>query len=289
MYKYGKVADYIPALAQANPQDLGLSIKLENGGRYNFGDADKKFTIQSISKIFTLLLALEDRGEDYVFSRVGYEGSSDEFNRFYKFESPESTIPTNPMMNLGAIQTTSLIKGLGDEKFQRILEFFRLISKNPKLDYSREVYMSESQTGNRNRAMAYLLKSKGLLEGQVEDVLDTYFKQCSIEVTTEDLSNMGDFLNKNRLSANKELISDKRHIKIILSIMNNSGMYNFSGEYGAKVGIPAKSGVGGGILAVSPRKMAIGVYSPSLDERGNSIVGYNILKNLSEVFDLSIF
>lgn len=286
--KHGKVADYIPALSYANPQDLGICIMDLEGRAYCSGDYQKKFTIQSISKVLALILALEDQGEELVFSKVGVEGSEEAFNSLYKLDLPHGEKPANPMINSGAIITTSLIQGDGEEKFNRLLNLIRRILGDDTISYNEEVYKSEKTTGDKNRAMAYLLKNKGLLEGEVEEVLDAYFKQCSIELNCMGVAKLGLFL------ANKGKVNGKRYcgeatIKTVSAIMTISGMYNFSGQYAIKVGVPSKSGVGGGILAQLPNKYGIGIYGPALDRYGNSIGGYGLMKDLAQRLNLSIF
>lgn len=284
--KYGKVADYIPALSYANPNELGICIMDINGNVYCSGDYNKKFTIQSISKVIALGLAIMDNGEGEVFKKVGMEGTDEAFNSFYKLDLPQGEKPANPMINSGAIVTTSLIHGKGEEKFDRLLKLIKNILQDDNISYNEEVYKSEKKTGDKNRAMAYLLKSKGLIEGDVEEVLDSYFKQCSIEVNCIDLAKLAFFFAS---KGTKRNLLDERTINIILAIMNNCGMYNYSGEYAINVGIPSKSGVGGGVLAVVPNNMGIGIYGPALDEYGNSIGGYNVIRDLSEELNLSLF
>ncbi|HZK33190.1 MAG TPA: glutaminase A [Tissierellaceae bacterium] len=288
----GKLADYIPALSKANKEDIGLTIIDENGSIYQVGDFHKKFTIQSISKIISLFLAIIDNGEEEIFNRIGCEGTEEPFNTLFKLDLPHTLKPPNPMVNSGAILTTSLILGDGEEKFQRLLEFLRNITGNPKLSYNEEVYLSEKATGNKNRALAYLMKSRNFLEGDVENVLDTYFKQCAIEVTTEDLGEIGFFLASRNKDSDFDIEGQtniNRTKRIITAIMATSGMYNFSGEYAINVGIPSKSGVGGGIVGTIPNKFGIGIYSPELDQYGNSIVGYGIMKDLSRELKLNLF
>ena len=288
--QYGKVADYIPALANANPKDVGICIIDIDGGIYTGGNYNKKFTIQSISKIISLTLAIIDKGEEEVFKKVGMEPTAEPFNSLYRLDLFEFERPSNPMINSGAIATTSLIEGKGEEKFNRLLEFTRKIVQNHNLDYNKEVYLSERATANKNRAIAYLLTDNGLLEEDVEEILDNYFKQCSIEVDCVDLAKIGIFFgNKCRNLKSKEALCDEKIASIIIPIMTTCGMYNFSGEYAVNVGIPSKSGVAGGILAIVPGRYGIGVYGPALDKYGNSIVGYQILKDLSRELNLSIF
>ena len=288
----GKVADYIPALSKANKEDIGITIIDIEGNVFREGSYNKKFTMQSISKVMSLFLAIVDNGGKKVFDKIGCEGTEEPFNTLFKLDLPHTLRPPNPMVNSGAILTTSLIQGEGEEKFQRLIGFLRSITGNYNLSYNKEVYLSEKATGDKNRALAYLMKSRGFLQGDVEEVLDAYFKQCAIEVTTEDLAEIGFFLasRSEGLDFNIEGQIDTDKIKrTITAIMTTSGMYNFSGEYAINVGIPSKSGVSGGIMGTITNKAGIGVYSPGLDDYGNSIVGYEIMKDFSKEFDLNLF
>jgi glutaminase len=286
----GKVANYIPGLSLANPEDLGIVVCDKSGEIYASGEADKLFTIQSISKIITLMLAILDNGEDYVFSKVGMEPTGDAFNSIQKLETCKSHRPYNPMINVGAIAVSSMIKGESPEdKFRRLLDFFRKISENPDLNYDREIYLGEKMTGNRNRAMAYFMKNDGIIDGDVEEALDVYFKQCSIKVSAFDLAKIGLFLANDGVISTGERVISEHTSKIVKSLMITCGMYDGSGEFAVRVGIPSKSGVGGGILAVIPGKMGIGVYGPALDEKGNSIAGVALMEELSNELSLSIF
>lgn len=286
----GKVADYIPALSKANPEDIGVCLINLDGSIYKAGNYNVKFTMQSISKVLALLLAITDNGEKVVFDKVGYEATDEPFNTMYKLDLPHVTKPSNPMINAGAIVTTSLIKGKGEEKFERILQLVRKITENPNIDYNKEVYNSEKSTGDKNRSIAYLMKAKGIIDGDIEEILDNYFKQCSIEVDVVDLAKIGAFLAKGcKTSFSNESIGNEELSSLLISLMNTCGMYNFSGEYAVRVGIPSKSGVSGGIMAVVPNEIGIGVYSPALDTYGNSIVGYGIMRSLSKQLKLNIF
>ncbi|WP_042682665.1 glutaminase A [Anaerosalibacter massiliensis] len=289
--KKGKVADYIPALKKANSKDLGICIIDMKGNIYTSGEYKTKFTIQSISKTLSLMLAIMDNGVEKVFSKVGMEPTGDAFNSMYKLEMPDVYKPLNPMINAGAIVVTSLIKGeSSEEKFERILNFFRKTTCNNKLNLNEEVYLSEKETGNKNVAMAYLLKDMGILEGDVEEILDIYFKQCSIEVDCIDIANIGLFLaNRGKILKTGEAITTDYIARIVKTLMVTCGMYDFSGEFAIRVGIPAKSGVSGGIMASVPHRMGIGIYGPSLDEKGNSVAGYEVLEDLSKKLNLSIF
>lgn len=288
---YGEVASYIPGLSEANPNDLGICIADNEGNIYTSGEYNKKFTIQSISKTIALMLAIMDNGEKVVFDRVGMEPTGDAFNSIIKLETIMPSKPLNPMINAGAIVISSLIKGKNsEEKFRRLLEFFRKITRNKSLDINTKVYESEKRTGDRNRAMAYFMRDVGIIEGNVEGILDVYFKQCSIEVDCIDIAKIGLFLaNRGIIPETKEKVTSEHIARIVKTFMVTCGMYNGSGEFAIKVGIPAKSGVGGGIMASVPHKMGIGVYGPALDNKGNSIGGYGILKDITEKLNLSIF
>ena len=288
--KLGTVASYIPELVKAEKDALGLCIIDVNGNEYCSGDWDTKFTIQSISKIVTLMLAILDNGEEYVFSKVGMEPTGDPFNSIKKLETSSRRKPYNPLINAGAIAIASMIKGKDvRDKFQRLLDFLRKISEDETLDVNYKIYCGESETGNRNRAMGYFLKGEGIIEGDVEDALDIYFKQCSIEVTAKTLAKIALFLANNGKLSSGEIVITPRIATIVKTLMVTCGMYDSSGEFAVRAGIPSKSGVGGGILSVVPGKMGIGVYGPSLDKKGNSIAGVLLLEDLSSELNLTIF
>lgn len=288
--KEGRVADYIPALAKANPNHIGICIVDLDGNIYKAGDTNIKFTIQSISKVISLMLAVMDYGQDYVFERVGYEGTDEPFNTLYKLDLPHKVKPANPMINAGAIVTTSLINGKGDKKFKRILELTRTMANNPSITYNEEVYLSEKSTADKNRALAYMMKSRGMIHEDVEDVLDNYFKQCSIEIDTLDLANIGVFIANGCKGLDNYInVTSGKLNSIILGIMVTSGMYNHSGEYAVEVGIPSKSGVGGGIMAAIPNKLGIATFAPSLDKHNNSSAGQGMMKSLAAKLNLRLF
>ena len=284
----GKVANYIPELAKVNPDLFSICIVTVDGQVYEVGDHQQLFTIQSISKVFAYGLALEDHGRDYVLTRVGVEPTGDAFNAIVLDE--KSKRPYNPMVNAGAIATTSLIKGSGPtERLNRVLDMFRRYTGHDVVvDIS--VFTSERSTGHRNRAMAHLMLNFGMIDQNIEQVLDLYFQQCAVMVNCHDLAVMAATLaNKGVNPFTKEQAVDSPHIKDILSVMHTCGMYNFAGEWVYKVGIPAKSGVCGGIMAVVPHKMGIGVFSPLLDERGNSVRGVKVCEELSQQLGLHLF
>lgn len=288
---YGQVASYIPELKNARIDDLGICVIDKNNNIYKAGDYNTKFTIQSISKTIVLAMALMDNDWSYVFSKVGMEPSGDPFNSIMKLETDDTKKPCNPMINAGAIVTTSLIKGNSvDEKEERMLKFFRRLAKNDDIRINYDVYKSEKMSGDRNRAMAYLLKNDGFIEDDVEEVLDLYFKQCSIEIDATDLARIGINLASYGvdIETGERLISE-RVSRMVKTFMVTCGMYDASGEFAIKAGIPAKSGVGGGILASVPNQMGIGVYGPALDKKGNSVAGVKILEDLSQELKLNIF
>jgi len=287
--KCGEVADYIPGLKSANKENFGVCIIDSENKVSHAGDFEKNFTIQSISKPLVLMLAILDNGEDYVFSKIGMEPTGDAFNSIKKLETCVCK-PFNPMINAGAIAVSGMIKGdTPEERFERILNFIRKISENPSLEYDEDIYIGEKTTGNRNRAMAYFMKNGGIIEGNVEEALDIYFKQCSINVTALDLAKIGLFLANDGVLSTGERIISVHIAKLVKSLMVTCGMYDGSGEFAVRVGIPAKSGVGGGILSLVPGKMGIGVYGPALDPKGNSIGGYALLEEISKILSCSIF
>lgn len=286
----GKLADYIPELQKAKKNALGIYISDINGNEYFAGDYNYKFTIQSISKVVSLLLALRDNNEEYVFSKVGMEPTGDPFNSMIRLETVTPSKPFNPMINAGAIAVTSMIHGkTSEERFERLLDFFKLITGNDDLKINEKVYMSEKETGNRNRAMAYFLKDVGVLQENVEVALDVYFRQCSIEITCKDIAKIGLIIaNEGYDIEKKKQLLDPKYVRIAQTLMFTCGMYDASGEFAINVGIPAKSGVGGGIMATLPYKLGIGVVGPSLDKRGNSIAGINVLKEFANYYDIHI-
>ncbi len=285
--KLGKVADYIPELKKSNPDLVGCALKTPRG-LYEAGDSRHTFTLQSISKVFSLLVALERRGVEAVFSKVGSEPTGDSFNSIVKLETSAQK-PLNPMINAGAIAVCSLIPGSSvQERLGLITNLLEAILGRA-VAVDEKVYRSEKETGHRNRALAYFLKDINCLEGDVEEVLDLYFRQCSIVVDCVDLARIGMFLAaKGTAEAGAPLISPGL-VRLVTTFMVMCGMYNASGEFAVQVGIPAKSGVSGGILGVVPGRCGVAVFGPALDEKGNSVVGIRMLKYLSRVLDFSIF
>ncbi|MBG9791724.1 glutaminase [Paenibacillus dendritiformis] len=287
----GKVATYIPGLAEARPDALGISLCGIRGERVKAGETEEPFTMQSVSKVFSLLLALLDSGEAGVFAKVGKEPTGDDFNSILKLELVDPGKPFNPFINAGAIAIASLIEGrTPEEKSERLLEFIRMLADDPGITWNRRIYESERETAYRNRSLAYYLKDNGILEGDVEATLDVYFRQCAIEVRTCQLARMALVLaNRGCDPVTGHCYIPRRYVQIATSFMTTCGMYNASGEFALEAGIPAKSGVSGGIMALIPGQLGIGVYGPALNEKGNSVAGVHILSMLSEQFEWSIF
>ncbi|MBD1835310.1 glutaminase A [Cyanobacteria bacterium FACHB-472] len=284
----GVLANYIPELAKANPDWFGICIVTVDGQIYEVGDYEQLFTIQSISKAFVYGMALEDHGRDYVLTRVGVEPTGDSFNSIVLDESSKRSY--NPMVNAGAIATTSLIKGSGPtERLVRMLDMFqRYVGHNLFIDMP--VFMSERTTGHRNRAMAHLMLNFGMIDAKIEEALDLYFQQCSLMVNCRDLAVMAATLANNGINPiTKDRAVDSRYVRDILTVMYTCGMYDFAGEWAYTVGLPGKSGVSGGLLVVVPQQMGIGIFSPPLDSHGSSVRGMQVCKELSERFGLHLF
>lgn len=293
-YKYiqnGKVATYIPELAKVDKNEFGISIMSCEGGITGVGDYNKTFTMQSIAKTMILLRALMDKGEETVRSLVGVEATGKPFDAFNYSDQALKSEHINPMINAGAIALCTLIDGeTYQHKFKRLLDLTRTIAGNPNIDIDEDVYLSEKATGNKNRALTFMLKAYGIINEDAEQVLDCYFRACSIKVTSNDLARMAFvFAGKGKDSFTGEQIFDKKYATYINAVLMTCGMYDGSGEFAVTVGVPAKSGVGGGIMAIVPNRMGIGLYSPALDSKGNSCAGIKALELLSKELELSIF
>jgi glutaminase len=287
----GKPASYIPELSKADSRQLGVVVVNMNGESWCSGDCHNTFTMQSISKVAALMLAIMDQGEQYVFSKVGMEPTGDPFNSIIKLETMKTAKPLNPMINAGAIAVDSLIEGVSvEDKLNRLIGFVRKLCHNDNIWFNQDVYISESTTGYRNRALANFMKDADIIEGEVEAVLELYFKQCSIEVNALDIAMMGAVLaGDGKSPVTGEILIPKGIARLVKTFMITCGMYDASGEFAVRVGLPSKSGVGGGIVAAVPGKMGIGVYGPALDSKGNSAGGTKILEYISKKLDLSIF
>jgi glutaminase len=282
----GAVADYIPELGKADPSHFGISLATIDGHVYEVGDTGIPFTIQSMSKPFVFALALDTLGAARVESAIGVEPSGDAFN---SIRLNADNHPFNPMVNAGAIACSGLIhEAKGAAAFDHIREALgRFAGRELGLDQA--VYASESTTGDRNRAIGYLLRNSDVIKDNVSEVLDVYFRQCSIEVTARDIAVMAATLaNRGINPVTGERVMTPYAISRTLSVMTSSGMYDYAGEWIYRVGIPAKSGVGGGILAALPARLGLGSYSPRLDRHGNSVRGIKVCEALSSHYDLHI-
>lgn len=284
----GEVATYIPELGKADPEQFGIALATADGRVFSTGDCDVPFTIQSISKPFTFGMAVEELGHERVARHVGVEPSGDAFNAIQL--QGGTNRPFNPMVNSGAITVTALLHSRhGDRTFDLILD--RLSdAAGRRLSVDRSVYESERRTGHRNRAIAHLLLNFGMVHDEAEVALDIYFQQCSILVTCRDLAVMAATLaNMGTNPSTDTPVYDLRSVRSMLAIMFTCGMYDYSGEWAYRVGVPAKSGVAGGVLAVVNRQLGIATFSPRLDARGNSRRGIEVCVELASRFGLHAF
>jgi glutaminase len=284
----GDVATYIPELANADPGKFGVAVVTADGRVFETGDCDQPFTIQSVSKPFTFGMALETLGHSKVTTYVGVEPSGDAFNSIEL--QPGTNRPFNPMVNSGAIAITAMLHAqYGDATMECILDRMSALAGR-SLTMDDDVYASERRTGHRNRAIAHLLLNFGMLHSEAEAALDVYFRQCAIQVTCRDLAVMAASLsNMGRNPLTGRIAYDPNAVKDMLSIMFTCGMYDYSGQWAYRVGVPAKSGVGGGILAVVNRQLGIGTYSPRLDRFGNSRRGVEVCVQLAARLGLHVF
>ena len=287
--KNGEVAEYIPELKKADQNDLGVCVMTAKGEAYQAGDWEHEFTMQSIAKTFILLLALQKAGKNEVFKRVGMEASGDAFNSFARLEK-EPHLPFNPMINAGAIAAASFCMNERDDPYPEFLNMVRILCGRGTIDISDSVYQSEKKSGKRNRGIAYLMEDAEVLKCDAESALDFYFKACSTLANTKDLAHYALILANNGVNPlNGERLMDEGIAPIIKMMMLTCGMYDASGEFAVKVGLPAKSGVGGGIIACAENHMGIATYGPALNKKGNSLGGSLILAQLSEKLNLHLF
>lgn len=287
-FNNGKVADYIPELAKINPDFFGVHIFDIDGTNYGTGDNKIKFSIQSISKVLSLTLALSLKG-DTIWERVGVEPSGSSFNSLVQLEY-ENGIPRNPLINSGALVISDILVGLLENPREEYLDFVRKIAQNEKINYNYEVAESERETSFRNAALINLMKSFGNIQNDILKVLDFYYHLCSIEMTCEELAKTFLlFANHGKIFGSSEEIISVSKTKRINAIMQTCGFYDEAGEFSFKVGLPGKSGVGGGIVAIYPNKYSIAVWSPRLNKKGNSIKGMKMLELLTTKSGMSIF
>lgn len=279
--KDGKVAGYIPELGKADPEGFGIVLVTTDGEIYEVGQTATEFTIQSISKAFVYATALADRGAEAVLKKVYVEPTGDAFNSISLH--PETGAPFNPMINAGAIATAGLVGGATPgEQWQRILGSLSAFAGRP-LEVDAGVYRSESDTGFRNRAIGWMLRNSDIIEQDPTAVVENYFRQCSILVNCRDLGIMGATLANGGVNplTGRRVLADQL-VGQTLSVMSTCGMYDYAGSWMFEVGLPAKSGVGGGIVAVLPGRFAVATFSPRLDAKGNSVRGIEVCKALSK-------
>lgn len=284
----GDVATYIPELAKADPELFGIAIATVDGKVYSVGNANQTFTIQSTSKAFIYGYILAKYGREAVLEHVGVEPTGEAFNSIVLDEIANR--PYNPMVNSGAMAAAELIKG--DTLEERIANMLDIMSRyaGRSLSIDESVFRSEQATGHRNRAIAYMMLNSGMIHSSPEAILDIYFRQCSVQVNCRDLAVMAATLANdgiNPLTGDEALPRD--YIQDVLTVMNSCGMYNFAGQWSYEVGMPAKSGVAGGIAAVIPGQIGIGVFSPRLDRHGHSVRGVRVCREISETFGLHVF
>ncbi|GAA4987260.1 glutaminase A [Pseudonocardia tropica] len=284
-----EVVSYYPASMEARAEEFGLAGTNVDGTQWQVGDCDVRFPLHSISKVFTYGLALEDNGLDETLRRVGVEPSGDPFNSI-TFDEAHNR-PFNPMINAGALVAANLVKGATkEERAQRLLERNRVYTGNPSLEIDRAVLDEQLVSNDRNLGLSYLMRSLGMLHGDIDDTLYVYLAACSITVTAPELSAMGATLahgGVNPLTGERALL--REHLRTVISVTSMCGMYDAAGEWAHDVGIPAKSGVSGGIMGVLPRWFGLGVYSPGLDRHGNSVRGVAVCRELSRRFGLHVF
>ena len=284
----GKIASYIPELAHIDPEKFAIHLTTVENNHYAVGDANEQFSVQSISKVLSLTLALQLAG-DKVWQRVGVEPSGNPFNSLVQLEY-EKGIPRNPLINAGAIVVCDMLLECLDDPKTRILNFVREISGFPDVGYNLSVASSEQQTGFRNYAVANLMKDFGNIHNDVEAVLDVYFHLCSLEMSCKQLAKTFLFLAANGTDpvTNDQIVTPQR-ARRINAIMQMCGFYDEAGEFAFRTGLPGKSGVGGGIVAVHPGKFSVTVWSPRLNPKGNSFKGMRALEMLTSLTDSSIF
>lgn len=284
----GAVVSYIPELTRADPSWFGICLVTVDGVAYAVGDADQPFTIQSISKPFVYATGLADRGQEFVSRRVGVEPSGDAFNSISL--DPRTGAPLNPMINAGAIASAALVAGEDAAAQWRRIEQSLALFMGHEVAVDEAVYRSESETGFRNRAIAWMLKNFGIIDGEPMAALENYFRQCSVLVTCKDLAYMAATLANGGVHPRTgQRALPAGDVERVLSVMATCGMYDYAGSWLYEVGLPAKSGVGGGIIAVLPGRFGIGIFSPPLDEKGNSVRGIEVCKHLSRDFGLHVF
>lgn len=284
----GKVAGYIPQLSKVAPDHFGMALFCLDGRTFSVGEADVRFSLQSVTKLFALALAFSREG-DAIWTRVGREPSGNPFNSLSQLEY-ERGIPRNPFINAGALVITDILSTRFVQSDIALLQFMRMLADEVAIDFDTAVAQSERQTAHRNNAIAHLMKDFGNLHNPVEMVIDSYCRQCSITMTCAELAKAGSFLAQHgTVPWSDTQILDKSSAKRLNALMLTCGTYDAAGDFAYRVGLPAKSGVGGGILALVPGELAVAVWSPGLDATGNSLAGTYALERFTTLTARSIF
>ena len=285
----GSPATFIPELTKQDPNQLGVAVTTCDGQQLRVGDCHVKFTMQSISKLILLAVALADSGFDTVFSRVSMEPSGDRFNSIYRLELLGKK-PSNPMINAGAIAVSGCITGTQDERIKKVLAMACRCMGVPAIERDGQVFQCEVETGHRNRALLHMMRDNGVMDGPLEDHLELYYHACSMLVDCGMLSHFGAVLaNSGKIPGSEEQIFSPETARLLRTLMASCGMYDRSGEFAWRVGLPTKSGSSGGLMAAAPGKLGIGTFAPLLDPAGNSICGVKALEHLSAALSLPVY
>ncbi|APG61253.1 glutaminase [Christiangramia salexigens] len=284
----GKVASYIPELAKVDRKKFGMHVYCGDEKHFCFGDSEELFSIQSISKVFTLSMAMRLMGES-LWDRVSVEPSGDPFNSLTQLEY-EHGIPRNPFINAGALVISDILVDQLEDPKQELLDFVRKITGNPDIDYDEKVAQSEKANGYRNIALVNYIKALGNIKSDVDPIVDFYFYQCSLKMSCKELAQaFMIFANKGRILSTGEKILKPKSVKRINALMQTCGFYDEAGEFSFQVGLPGKSGVGGGIVAIHPDNYSVAVWSPILNEKGNSELGMKALERFTTLTGVSVF
>lgn len=284
----GRVPDYIPELAVVPGDKFGMDLNWLTGDHFSFGDSDELFSVQSITKVFTLALARKHAGQS-IWERVGVEPSGDPFDSLTQLER-EKGIPRNPLINSGALVIADILVSCLDDPKTDLLNFVRLLAQDDSIQYNKKVVASEKEHGYRNFALVNYMKALGNIQNDANSILDFYFHQCSLAMSCRQLADaFMVFANKGRILETNENVISPKEVKRINALMQTCGFYDEAGEFSYRVGLPGKSGVGGGIVAVHPNEYSVAVWSPLLNEKGNSKKGTRALEELTSMTGLSIF
>lgn len=284
----GSIAEYIPELAKIDTTKFGISLIDNQQNSFNVGNASERFSIQSITKVFTTALIFSKIGNE-LWKRVNFEPSGNAFNSLVQLEY-ENGIPRNPFINAGALVIADLMLEHFENPKQYFLNFVRTLANSENIDYNSKVVSSEKETGFRNAALVNYIKSYGNIKNKPEDVLDFYYHQCALEMNCEDLAKSFQIFSNNGINPyNNEQILTKSQCKRLNALMQMCGFYDQAGEFTFKVGLPGKSGVGGGVAAIFPNNYTVAVWSPKLNKKGNSVYGLETLERLTTITEASIF